>query len=121
MDFRTQKTSEKYQKFLKKRSVGDACRFCEETLPEGKYFFRYWKVLHNNFPYDLIAEKHDILVPIRHFETEDEMTSEEREELTNIKTQILPQWEEYHSAMENFVTARTMDHYHIHLLKFKEL
>lgn len=96
-----------------------ACRFCNECLPEDQYSFKYWKVLHNNFPYDMIASEHDLLIPRRHFTNEIEMDAEERAELTLIKTEILPKIKTYDTILENFMRTRSVKHYHIHLLKLK--
>jgi len=120
INLRTKATSDRYKAFRGKIKPGNPCRCCAETLPDKKYSFVHWKILHNNFPYDSVTKAHDMLIPKRHFETEDQMTDEERKELSEIKTHILPEWKEYHSFMENFMSGRTVPHYHIHLLTFKD-
>jgi len=122
MDFRTKETLAKYYAFIKERkSAGGTppCRFCKEILPDEKYSFKYWKILHNNFPYDNIAELHDMLIPKRHFADETEMNADEREELIDIKVRIIPGMQAYDTMIENFKKMRSMEHYHIHLIKLK--
>ena len=46
--------------------------------------FGYWKIVTNAFPYDLIAGRHDMILPLRHV-TENELTEEELVELKEIK------------------------------------
>jgi diadenosine tetraphosphate (Ap4A) HIT family hydrolase len=119
MYFRSKKTFDKYNKYKEEKGADKQCRFCDEMSPEKKYSFKYWKILHNDFPYDLLTKKHDMIVPKRHFKTEDKMTQEERDELIKIKSRVISRWEEYDSMMENFAPARSMEHYHIHLMKFR--
>jgi diadenosine tetraphosphate (Ap4A) HIT family hydrolase len=121
MSLRTDSTQKRYDEF--KKNIGDdtLCRFCSESNPDTKTSFAHWKILHNRFPYDKITTFHDMLIPKRHFERESEMTDEERGELTKIKTDVLPKHDTYDSVMENMSGSRTMDHYHIHLLRFRPL
>jgi len=119
MDLRTKETRDKYHSYRENLRSNSGCRFCEEYPLEEEGPFRHWKIIPNIFPYDLIAEKHDLLVPKRHFKNENEMTPEERNELFSIKTEMLPEFSDYHSIFENFSRARSMEHYHLHLLRYK--
>ena len=116
---RTEETEEKYSEFRRSRKGDEPCRFCAEELPGEKFNFKLWKILHNNFPYDNIASLHDMVIPKRHFQNEADMTVEERDELTKIKTEILPATGEYDCVFENMEKMRSMSHYHIHLIRFK--
>ena len=87
-----------------------------------KYTCRlHWFIGKNDFPYDLIASKHDLLVPFRVFADADDMGNAERSELAQIKAR-LAKTKEYDTVMENIPHSRTVKgHYHLHLLKFREL
>jgi len=120
MHYRKKKTLEKYHEYQKiKESEKSACDFCHEEPDNKKLSFEHWKIIKNIFPYDRIAEYHDLLIPKRHFRKESEMTGEEREDLVFIKTQILSKQKKYDCVWENFPHVRSVEHYHVHLLFFK--
>lgn len=121
MTLRKDSTQAEYDRFKKDTGKNLPCRFCGETNLDEKTPLIHWKILHNRFPYDKITTSHDMLIPKRHFEKENEMTNEEREELIKIKTNILPKEDLYDSVLENMSGSRTMDHYNIHLLRFRPL
>lgn len=57
------------------------CALCaKEPIQE----FTHWKIVSNNFPYDRIAELHNMIVPVRHC-AEEELTQEELTEYASIK------------------------------------
>lgn len=82
---------------------------------------RYWAVVENQFPYDKISASHHLLVPLRVFKEESEMSIDELGELHRLKRD----WGEsrmYDSVMVNLPHNRTVPHlFHYHLLKFKSL
>lgn len=81
--------------------------------------FRYWFITRNEYPYDRLAKKHDLLAPKRKFASSTDMTNLERAELERIK-KIFEKTAEYDSVMENIPHQRTIrDWYHVHLIQFK--
>ena len=119
MHYRTAETYAKYKAYHDQADKDDSCLFCTKEPLKENYSFKYWKVLPNDFPYDAVADVHDMIVPKRHFASDFEMTPEERAEFLEIKKDILPVWGKYDSMLENFIRNRNVHHYHIHLLKYK--
>lgn len=120
MYYRKKSTLEKYHEYRKSLSTGKAkCAFCLTEPDDKKLSFTHWKIIKNIFPYDRIAEHHDLLIPKRHFRKESEMTMEERKELVFIKTKKLSKQKKYDCIWENFPHIRSVEHYHVHLLFFK--
>lgn len=123
MNLRTKETFNRYKTFRENQKTGkhsSSCLLCQKISKETNLNFVHWKILFNDFPYDNIADTHDLLVPIRHFSDESEMTETEKEELLDIKTRILPHLKIYDTMLENFREWRTVDHFHVHLLKIKD-
>lgn len=80
-----------------------------------------WFIAENGFPYDRIAAKHDLLIPVRVFADDWHMTFEERQELMMLKKQF-SETGEYDSVFENVAHRRTVhNHYHLHLIKYKAI
>jgi diadenosine tetraphosphate (Ap4A) HIT family hydrolase len=120
MHFRKKRTLEKYHAYKEKnRGEKPKCDFCIDEPSDKKLSFKHWKILKNIFPYDRIAEEHDLLIPKRHFSEETEMTTEERKELIFLKTQALAKKKKYDMVWENFSHMRSVAHYHIHLIRSK--
>jgi len=114
---RTKKTHEKYLAYRKNGGLENGCVLCErESLKE----FNLWRVIKNEFPYDAVAEVHNMLVPKRHTK-EAGLTDEERRELLEIKEG------EYIAENYNFILEATVGvksipaHFHLHLAKIKEI
>lgn len=81
--------------------------------------FTYWFVTHNEYPYDRVASKHDLLAPKRKFACSADMTKGERDELEAIK-RVFGKSKAYDSIIENVPHHRTIrDWYHLHLIQFK--
>ena len=119
MHFRKKKTQEKYNTYRVNKVKKSACDFCVSEPDDKKLNFVYWKILKNMFPYDRIAEHHELIIPKRHFKNEADMTPEEREELVYIKAHQLAKDKKYDFIWENFTHIRSVEHYHLHLLSFK--
>jgi hypothetical protein len=100
----------KYQEYLKNTPSSDVCILCEKKVIKE---FKYWKITGNLFPYDLIAESHDMIMPIRHI-VETELTDEEKEEFSYIKIHLLG---EYDYIIESALKNKSIpEHFHQHLL-----
>ncbi|CAN5746889.1 hypothetical protein BH11PAT2_BH11PAT2_01210 [soil metagenome] len=89
---------------------GDPCELCEKTSLKT---FTHWRIVQNQYPYDLIAETHHMLIPIRHI-TEDEITAEESKELLEIKNNSIG---DYNWIIESAHTNKSIpSHFHLHLI-----
>jgi len=60
---RTSEMKEKYQEYKRKNLPNDICPLCEKTALKK---FKYWKITNNDFPYDLVASTHHMVISIRH-------------------------------------------------------
>ena len=91
------------------------CPLCKKvSLKE----FVFWRVVKNNFPYDVIASHHDMLVSVRHT-TETELTDEEYQELRHIKAEYIPL--HYGYIMEAMPQEKSIPgHAHLHLIIIKD-
>lgn len=78
------------------------------------FTFKYWHVVPNDYPSDLVYKVHDLLIPIRKFADEDDMTLAEETE----KKWILKEIGNHYTKREiNFDKARSVkDRYHEHLV-----
>ena len=86
---------------------------------EALWSGEFWFIAANEFPYDMIAETHHLLVPHRVFAEAWEMTIPEIVELNKIKERV---GMDYDSINENTHKRRSVGrHYHLHLLKYKKL
>lgn len=83
--------------------------------------YTHWYIIKNNFPYDNVAEVHDMLVPKRIFK---DLTGASPEELTEYN-QIMKELHAegyYDSFQNNFEKDRSvLRHLHIHLLVWKQI
>ncbi len=103
---RTRETEVAYQEAMKN---GDTADF---TSRDAIKEYTYWKIVHNQFPYDNIATRNHILVPKRKVANTMELETHEIEELSLIKSIL-----DYEIIWENLGDARSVkQHYHLHLL-----
>ena len=77
--------------------------------------WKYWILVENEFPYDLLASRHSLLVPRRFFAKDSDMTKTERKELFLIKEQF-SQSQEYDWIVETN-SGSVPGHFHLHCLK----
>lgn len=92
------------------------CFICNAPIVKA---WGQWKMIVNEFPYDAIARKHMMLVPLRHVNTWQHLTDVEVDELKAIK-EILDEDGFFDAMFENFTSGRTfLPHYHLHLLQWK--
>ncbi len=112
---RTHDIQTRYNEYLKT----DASKTCALCGNKPLKVFKHWKIMENNFPYDIIATTHNMVVPLRHVR-EDELNSEEMEELLKIKNEVLHK--EYDFFIEATYKIKSIpNHYHLHLIKVKDL
>lgn len=109
---RTPETEQQYQDFKDKGHLQDGCALCKEIPIET---FTHWKIIPNRFPYDKIAEKHDMIIPIRHSA---EINDEERVELLILRSTYIN--EHYRYILEATTRAKSIPaHFHLHLIEIK--
>lgn len=81
--------------------------------------WNYWALIRNLFPMDAIASKNDILIPLRVFPNEMDMTGEEFDEFMMIKEEL---GQEYDSMLQNFMKKRTsLLRFHLHFFNANEM
>lgn len=110
---RTPETEERYRNEIEKGGL-EKCALCtKESLHE----FTHWRTLKNDFPYDRFAQRHDMIVPIRHV-TGAELSSEELAELEVIKKEYIDP--NYEWVMEATHRKKSIPgHFHLHLIVTK--
>lgn len=112
--FRTKKTHERYIKERKLRKDIE-CPLCNKEVIKA---FKYWKIIENRFPYDRVAKKHHMIIPIRHA-IEDVLTKKEMDELREIKKTFIKD-SDYAYIMETTPKTQSVPgHFHLHLITLK--
>ncbi|HVY72635.1 MAG TPA: hypothetical protein VG984_01085 [Candidatus Paceibacterota bacterium] len=109
---RTDETEARYQAMKDSGALAGGCRLCEIEPIET---FKFWKLIPNEFPYDKITARHDMIVPLRHTA---EINDEERAELMELRRTYIN--ENYRYIME--ATTRTKSipaHFHLQLIEIK--
>jgi len=115
------RTQETYEKYIESRNS------LTEEQKENFHFnlenenilheWKYWVLIPNDFPYDAVLSKHNMLVPKRAFPDLSESTDEEFHELQDIKLELSG---EYDAALENFKSNRSVsEHFHLHVIHWK--
>lgn len=84
----------------------------EEPIEE----FDFWKIIHNNFPYDAISRKHHMLVPKRKVGSDTDLTIGELNEFTRIKKQIADKYDIFLENSDHDKSVR--EHWHLHLIQW---
>lgn len=103
----------KYQVERAARIAG-GCPMCNApTIEEWKY----WKIIRNDYPYDLVAEKHDLLVLKEHTST---ISKNAWIEFNERKYALQDDPYAYHSIIENLPVRQSFPaHFHYHLIRYK--
>lgn len=112
---RTPESQEKYRAYIRAGGLQSECALCSK---EAKHRFSHWKIICNDFPYDLIADVHDMIVPIRHVD-EGGITEEEWQEYHQIKADFIQQYDYLVEATNKNKSIPA--HFHIHLIVGKKL
>jgi hypothetical protein len=77
-----------------------------------------WGIVSNEYPYDAVASKHDLLFPLRKVARWEELTEQEVADLHA----ILASFSQYDSIIYNTRKAQTIpDWLHVHLVCWKEV
>lgn len=108
---RTPETQKAYEEHMKLGTTD--CFMCKE---EGITFGNEWKIIPNQFPYDAIAEKHDLLVLTNHTIG----TYSDASYALSMMKELLFKIQGYDAIIENAPANRSVPgHYHLHLIKYK--
>lgn len=108
---RTRKT---YAKYL----AGNRGEKAFESLPIVRSF-KHWLIVGNEFPYDRIASRHDMLIPRRKIKDVFQLSVMETAELKRIMKNINTQ-KRYDAILLAFPWSRTVrTRLHFHLLRIK--
>ena len=113
--WRTHAMHEKYEKERKSSIQDGSCPLCEAP---SKSEYQHWRIVENVYPYDAVAELHDMIVPKKHLSGDRELTEEELEELYTLKETVLN--DTYTFVMEALPKNKSIPgHYHLHLIVSK--
>ena len=108
---RSEENEKRYHELIKAGFLNDGCKLCEAPALKD---FKYWKIIHNDFPYDLIAKVHDMVLPKRHV-GESQLTKKEKQEYAEIKTSYMEQ--KYEFILEPMLKVKSIPaHFHLHLI-----
>lgn len=115
-DFRTQKTYDRYMYERTKGLLDHGCRLCQiKPIKE----FKYWKIINNEYPWDLIAKTNHILVSKRHAIYE-KLNRAEKNEFDLIKKKYLEK--KYSHLIEVSTKQKSIpNHFHMHLINLKRI
>lgn len=114
---RTKETERRYVEHKKRNHSSGGCTLCGQKAIKG---FKYWKLVENDFPYDLIADPHHMLVIKRHTR-EEGITQDEWDEYERLKSGSGYINQNYTFIFES--TRKTMtlpDHFHLQLIVVKD-
>ncbi len=108
---RTPEGKKRYQEYMQSAPMNEECTLCKKPAIQE---YKYWKITENRFPYDLIAETHTMIMPIRHV-TEMDLTHEEKGEFLALKMNTLA--EVYDYIIEPTSKNKSIPgHFHLHLI-----
>jgi hypothetical protein len=108
---RTTEMKNRYKEYLNSHPSDGSCPICSKEAIKN---FKYWKITDNSFPYDLIASKHQMIVPNRHV-AEEELLSDELDELIKIKREFIDT--EFDYIIEATTKNKSVPgHFHLHLI-----
>ena len=112
---RTRKTYLRYKKNRENGLYNKGCRLCQ-IKPIKK--FKYWNILPNEYPWDFIAKKHDMAVPIRHTTYYALDKKEKLEYEMKVKTYAE---KNYEMLIEASTKNKSIPgHYHVHLVSLQD-
>ena len=109
--FRTKESQEKYNAFRARRALDAGCILCAKDSIQS---FTHWKIVVNEFPYDGISKKHDMIVSKRHTD-ESGLSESEKQELFELKGAYIN--DHYEDIIESTIHQKTIpEHFHLHLI-----
>lgn len=111
--WRSQVGQERYEAERAEKNSPDYCPLCED--PDATIIeFTHWVILKNKFPYDAVAERHDLIMT-KHHKTESEITTEEWDEFLELRNTYIN--DNYAFLTEALPNAKSVPgHFHLHLI-----
>ncbi len=110
-ELRTKETAKRYKDDIAAGLLAGECVICKKAPVQE---FKYWKIVHNDYPYDAAFSQHDMIVPLRHANI-DGVLPEEWQELNEIKRTYIN--EHYEWTMESTIRRLSIPaHFHMHLV-----
>ncbi len=107
---RTPEGTKEYQEYLSAVDANAPCVLCAKPSIQD---FTHWKIVVNEFPYDVISKDHFMILPIRHT-TEADLNEAEKQEYSTIKNNVIQ--EKYDYIIENATKNKSIPgHFHLHL------
>jgi diadenosine tetraphosphate (Ap4A) HIT family hydrolase len=120
MSGRSEETKNKYLAEQLRFDDFNATRQYDNKWDHVVTTYEHWYILTNLFPYDNLAQAHDLLVPKRIFGKMSDCDKEEWEEYKTILNQLESDGH-YDAILENFSKSRSiLKHLHLHLIIWKE-
>ena len=114
---RTEAEEKKYMA-IKKKEHKDYCFLCAKDMLREE--FKLWFICGNRYPYTQVAEKHDLLAPIRHVKDFSELTEPEIFELIGIMSRVHGRELGYDQVLFNIPHRQSNPfHFHLHLIRLK--
>lgn len=103
-------------KFIAAGNLENECGLCKATSIKE---FKYWRIIDNRFPWDLIAQIGHIIIPKRHV-VYDKLTMAEKKEFDLIKSKYIEKRYEVIAEATNRKKS-IPGHFHKHLLVLKDI
>lgn len=95
--------------------LNEGCILCPL---EAMQTFQYWKVVPNKYPYDKIAKRHEMIIPLRHTDQAG-VTNEEWQELAALKASYID--DNYEFLLEATPHRQSVPaHFHLHAIVSKD-
>ncbi len=108
---RTPETEAAYTAHKKAGGLTHGCVLCKSDSVKE---FTSWRIIENQYPYDLVAKVHHMILPKRHVPLE-EVSPEEWQEYQDIKASYIQ--DTYEFFIEPSTARRSIpEHWHLHLL-----
>ena len=108
---RTKETDATYAAYLKAEQPFASCPLCDKKSVKE---FGFWRIVENSFPYDKIAERHDLLLSKSHVK-EERIEQQAWYEWQNIKKSYVN--DHYDWIVEPTHSGKSIpEHFHLHLL-----
>ena len=91
-----------------------------EKSPQLITEYHHWVIIPNQFPYDMVCVRHDLLLAKRHVARLGEATDDERQEYYRILKELDCEGH-YQSLIGHFSNKRSLpEHFHVHLVTWKD-
>lgn len=112
---RTKESQKHYLKLMSEGFLNNGCNLC---IAPAINEFKYWRIVDNKFPYDLIAKINHMILPKRHTNYKG-LSREEKDELDVIRAEYIGK--NYVYIVETVEEKKSIPaHFHLHLIVPKD-